>query len=64
MAESSAGARRGDRGPAVFTVTLVLLVVSTFFVICRLVSKWGIKKRANGDDFATILAWVSCGMLA
>lgn len=47
-----------------FTVTCVLLVLSTFFVICRLVSKWGIKKRANGDDWATILAWVSARTLA
>lgn len=58
MAESSAGAPRVDRGPTVFTVTCVCVVLSTFFTICRLISKWGIKKRVNADDFATILAWV------
>lgn len=55
---STAGLTLDDRGPAVFTVTLVMLVLATFFVALRLVSKWGITGRYSSDDFLTVLAWV------
>jgi hypothetical protein len=48
-----------DRGPTVFTVTLVLSILATVFVALRLVSKWYIVKRSNSDDVFTIIAWVS-----
>jgi nicotinamide riboside transporter PnuC len=48
-----------DRGPTVFTVTLVLSILATVFVALRLVSKWCIVKRSNSDDVFMIIAWVS-----
>lgn len=46
------------RGSTVFTVTLVLIICATVFVILRLISKWGITRKATGDDYAIIIAWV------
>jgi hypothetical protein len=46
------------RSSAVFTVTLVLIVCATVFVILRLISKWGITRKATGDDWAIVVAWV------
>lgn len=49
-----------DRGPTVFIVALVTLVLATAMTILRLVSKWGIvKNRRDPDDYLTLLAWVS-----
>lgn len=46
------------RSSAVFTVTLVLIICATVFVVLRLISKWGITRKATGDDWAIIVAWV------
>ncbi|RSH89757.1 hypothetical protein EHS25_001743 [Saitozyma podzolica] len=47
-----------DRGPAVFAVTLVLIVSATCFMILRLISKWGVTRKATADDYCTIMGWV------
>jgi hypothetical protein len=47
-----------DRGPAVFVVTLVLIVFATVFTVLRLISKWGVTRKATSDDFVAIMAWV------
>jgi hypothetical protein len=47
-----------DRGPTVFIVTLVLIVVATVFVVLRLISKWGVTRKANADDYVIIVAWL------
>ncbi|KAF2399179.1 MFS general substrate transporter [Trichodelitschia bisporula] len=46
-----------SRGPAVLVVTAVMLVLSTLFVVLRLVSKFGIVRRVSLDDYFMILAW-------
>lgn len=47
-----------DRGPTVFVVTLVVTIVATVFVVLRLVSKWGVSRKANADDYVIIVGWV------
>lgn len=47
-----------DRGPTVFTVTLVLSILATVFVGLRLCSKWYIVKRNNSDDVLVVISWV------
>ncbi len=47
-----------DRGPTVFVVTLVMLVLATLFLAMRLVIPLGIVKRYSSDDWLTSLAWV------
>ena len=47
-----------NRGPAVFAVTTALLVVSTIFVVLRLISRIGIVKKVTWDDRFIVLAWV------
>jgi hypothetical protein len=47
-----------DRGPTVFVVTLILIILATVFVILRLISKWGVTRKANADDYCTIVAWL------
>jgi hypothetical protein len=48
-----------SRGPAVLIVTAIMLVMSTLFVLLRMVSKFGIVRRIYWDDYFMILAWVS-----
>lgn len=48
-----------NRGPTVLTVTIVMLCLSTAFIVVRLISRIGIVKRVSSDDYAIILAWVS-----
>ena len=48
-----------NRGPTVLTVVTALLCVSTFFIVLRLISRFGVVKRVSHDDYAIILAWVS-----
>lgn len=47
-----------NRGPAVLAVTTTLLVVSTVFVVLRLVSRAGVVRKVSRDDYFIILAWV------
>lgn len=47
-----------DRGPTVFVVTLVLIVAATVFVVLRLISKWGVTRKATADDYVIIVAWL------
>lgn len=47
-----------NRGPAVLTVTIVFLCVSTAFVVLRLISRAGILKRVSWDDYFIVAAWV------
>jgi hypothetical protein len=46
-----------DRGTTVFVVTLVLIVLATVFTILRLISKWGVTRKATSDDFVALIAW-------
>ncbi|RSH80818.1 hypothetical protein EHS25_006987 [Saitozyma podzolica] len=48
----------GNRGPVVFVVTLVLIIFATVFTVLRLMSKWGVTRKATSDDFVAIVAWV------
>lgn len=48
-----------DRGPTVFTVALIMIALATVFTILRLVSKWGITKKSNPDDWLVLVGWVS-----
>ncbi|GFZ44322.1 LOW QUALITY PROTEIN: hypothetical protein JCM24511_02044 [Saitozyma sp. JCM 24511] len=47
-----------DRGPTVFVVTLVIIIVATVFIVLRLISKWGVSRRANADDYVVLVGWV------
>lgn len=47
-----------DRGPTVFVVTLVIIILATVFVVLRLISKWGVTRKANADDYVIILGWM------
>jgi hypothetical protein len=47
-----------DRGPTVFVVSLILIILATVFVILRIISKWGVTRKANADDYFTIVAWL------
>jgi hypothetical protein len=47
-----------NRGPTVFVVTLVLITFATVFTALRLISKWGVTRKATSDDFVAIVAWV------
>jgi hypothetical protein len=42
----------------VFAVTLVIIIVATVFVVLRLISKWGVTRKANADDYVIIVGWV------
>ncbi len=48
-----------DRGSTVLAVVIALLALSTAFIALRLVSRFGVVKKAGNDDYAIILAWVS-----
>lgn len=48
-----------SRGPAVLIVTAIMLVLSTLFVLLRMVSKFGIVRKIYWDDYFMVLAWVS-----
>ena len=53
-----------DRGPAVLAVTTALLVLSTIFIVLRLISRIGIVKKVSTDDYFVVLAWVSPNSVA
>ncbi|KAL1406748.1 hypothetical protein Q8F55_006152 [Vanrija albida] len=50
--------RLDNRSPAVLIVTSVFLAIATIFVSLRCVSKFYIRKRADWDDWVTLLAWL------
>ncbi|RSH85420.1 hypothetical protein EHS25_004816 [Saitozyma podzolica] len=47
-----------NRGPTVFVVTIVLIILATVFIVLRLISKWGVTRKATSDDFVVIIAWL------
>lgn len=47
-----------DRGPVVLAVTIAMLVISSFFIILRFVSRIGIVRRVGWDDYTILIAWV------
>ncbi|KAL2157667.1 hypothetical protein VTH06DRAFT_5150 [Thermothelomyces fergusii] len=47
-----------DRGPAVFAVTTAMLALATPFVAARMVSRFGIVRRATASDWFMVLAWL------
>ena len=50
-----------DRGPVVFVVCLIVVCLATVFTALRLISKWGVTKKSNADDWLVLVAWVSRG---
>lgn len=56
MAESAAP---DDRSGNILVTSAVFLGIATVFVVLRCISKFGIRRRTDPDDFITILAWVS-----
>ena len=51
-----------DRGPAVLAVTCLVIILSTLFVVLRLVSRIAIVRQVNSDDYWMVTAWVSDGV--
>ena len=47
-----------NRGPAVLAVTIAVWVISTVFVVLRLISRAGVVKKVTWDDYFIVLAWV------
>ncbi|RSH95780.1 hypothetical protein EHS25_000872 [Saitozyma podzolica] len=47
-----------NRGTNVFVVTLVLIILATIFIVLRLISKWGLTRKATSDDFVAIISWL------
>lgn len=48
-----------DRSNRVLITSAVFLGLATVFVALRCISKFAIRRRADVDDWVTILAWVS-----
>jgi len=48
-----------DRGPVIFIVCLVVIVLASVFTALRLISKWWVTKKNNPDDWLVLVAWVS-----
>lgn len=59
MAADAATLAAHDRGSTVLAVVIAFLALSTAFIVLRLVSRFGVVKKAGNDDYAIILAWVS-----
>ena len=38
--------------------TLAIIIVATVFLVLRLVSKWGVTRKANADDYVVIVGWI------
>ncbi|KAL2071825.1 hypothetical protein VTL71DRAFT_13060 [Oculimacula yallundae] len=47
-----------SRGRTVFVVTTITFVLASFFVIARLISRFGVLKHKTADDWVMILAWL------
>ncbi|CZT52783.1 related to L-fucose permease [Rhynchosporium secalis] len=47
-----------SRGRTVFVVTTITFVLASFFVIARLISRFGVLKHRTADDWVMILAWL------
>jgi hypothetical protein len=50
---------RPTRGKGVFIGVTVTFILASIFVVARLVSRFGIVKYRDWDDYFIILAWVS-----
>jgi hypothetical protein len=48
-----------DRSKSVFIGVLVTFILSSLFVVSRLVSRFRIVKRHGWEDYTIIVAWVS-----
>ncbi len=46
------------RGPAVLMVTSIMIILSTIFVVLRMISRTAIVRKVSLDDYFIILAWV------
>lgn len=58
MATDAAHNHFATRGTAVLVVSAVTLVICTAFVVLRLMSRFGIVRKAGWDDHTIILAWL------
>ncbi|KIV99287.1 uncharacterized protein PV09_09055 [Verruconis gallopava] len=47
-----------NRGPSVLIVTTLFCVLATIFVALRMISRIGIVKKVDPDDYVMLLAWV------
>jgi hypothetical protein len=48
-----------DRSKSVFIGVLATFILSSLFVVNRLVSRFGIVKHHGWEDYTIIVAWVS-----
>lgn len=46
-----------SRGPVVLGVSAAVLVLSTLFVVCRLISRFFVVRKPGWDDYTMIMAW-------
>jgi hypothetical protein len=46
------------RGPAVLVVTAIMIILSTIFVVFRMISRIAIVRKVSLDDYFMILSWV------
>jgi hypothetical protein len=53
-----------SRGLAVLVVTAIMLVLSTIFVVLRMISRSLIVRRVTLDDYFMVLAWVCSHLLS
>jgi hypothetical protein len=53
-----------NRGTTVFVITLVPIILATIIIGLRLISKWGLTRRATLDDFVAIIAWLFATVLS
>ncbi|KAJ4155719.1 hypothetical protein LMH87_000953 [Akanthomyces muscarius] len=59
MDDTSAAARHvPNRGPAVFAVTVITLVIASVFVFARMACRWFIVKKVTWGDRIMMLAWL------
>jgi hypothetical protein len=56
MAQPMGGVSRGN---VVMVVTALMLIISTLFVLLRMISRIGIVRRLAWDDYFMMIAWVS-----
>lgn len=47
-----------DRGPAVFAVTVVTLIIASVFVFARMICRRYIVKNVTSGDIIMLIAWV------
>ena len=57
MAEASSSSAT-SRGDSIFTVTLTTIILTTVFVVGRLISRFALVRSRTWDDWFIIVAWL------